>query len=76
MKHTMATLGALMAATTPAVAFGGPESEGTGILVPLFLGFGVLVIVCQLMPALVLFCSIMKTLFGRATKETAPETGR
>ena len=54
MKHIMTTLGALMAATTPAVAFGGPESEGTGILVPLFLGFGVLVVVCQLMPALVL----------------------
>lgn len=76
MKHTMTTLGALMAATTPALAFGGPESEGAGILVPLFLGFGVLIIVCQLIPGLVLFCSILKTLFGKATKETAPVTGR
>ena len=76
MKHTMTTLGAVMVATTPALAFGGPESEGTGILVPLFLGFGVLIIVCQLIPGLVLFSSILKTLFGKATKETAPVTGR
>lgn len=76
MKHTMTTLGALMAAATPALAFGGPGSEGTGILVPLFLGFGMLIIVCQLIPGLVLFCSVLKTLFGRATSEAAPVTGR
>lgn len=76
MKHTMTTLGALMAAATPALAFGGPGSEGTGILVPLFLGFGMLIIVCQLIPGLVLFCSILKTLFSRATNGTAPVTGR
>jgi hypothetical protein len=72
----MTTLGALMAVAPPAVAFGDPASEGTGIFVHLFLGFGVLIIVCQLIPGLALFYSILKTLFGRATKETAPETGK
>lgn len=76
MKRIMTTLGVLLAATTPVLAFGGTESEGTGILVPLFLGFGGLVMVCQLIPALVLFGSAMKTLFGRATKPAAPVAGR
>ena len=76
MKHTLTILGAIMAATTRAMAFGGPEAEGTGILVPLFLGFGVLIIACQLIPGLVLFCSILKTLFAKATKETVPVTVR
>jgi hypothetical protein len=76
MKHTMTTLGALMAATTPALAFGGPESAGTGVLVPLFMGFGVLIVVCQLIPGMALFWSILKTLFGKATRETALAAGR
>ena len=76
MKRIMTTLGVLLAATTPALAFGGPESEGMGILVPLFLGFGVLVMVCQLIPALVLFGSTVKALFAGATKPAAPVAGR
>ncbi len=76
MKRTMTTLGALMATTTPALAFGGPETTGTSLLVTIFLGFGTLIIVCQLIPGLVLFCSILKTIFGKVAKETAPVTGR
>ena len=62
MKRTMTTLGALIATTTPAMAFGGPETTGTSLLVTVFLGFGTLIIVCQLIPGLVLFCSILKTI--------------
>ena len=76
MKRTMTTLGALIATTTPAMAFGGPETTGTSLLVTVFLGFGTLIIVCQLIPGLVLFCSIIKTIFGKGAKETAPVTGR
>ena len=73
MKHIMTTLGTVMAVTTPAVAFGGPESEGTGILVPLFLGFGVLVIICQLIPALVLSA---QAAFAQAPASTDPSASK
>ena len=65
-----------MAATTPALAFGGPETTGTSLLVTIFLGFGALIIVCQLIPGLLLLCSMLKTIFGKTAKETAPVTGR
>jgi hypothetical protein len=44
--------------------------------VMIFLGFGALIIVCQLIPGLVLFSSMLKTLFRKSVKETAPLTGR
>lgn len=75
MKRTLTTLGTFLAATTPALAFGGPETTETSLLVILFLGFGAIIIAFQLVPGLILFWSLLKTLFGRA-KETAPATGR
>lgn len=76
MKHTLTTLGALMITTTPALAYGGPETTETGLLVTLLLGFGIVIIAGQLIPGLILFYSTLKVLFGKAEKETAPATGR
>jgi hypothetical protein len=66
---------AIMVAATPALASGGEETIGTSLLVILILGFGVLIVACQLIPGLVLFCSMLKGLFDSAAKNTVPKTG-
>lgn len=68
-------LTAIMVKATPALASSGQETMGTSLLVLLFLGFGVLIVVCQLIPSLVLFCSMLKGLFDSAAKNTMPKTG-
>ncbi|MHB8770635.1 MAG: hypothetical protein ACYC7J_06545 [Syntrophales bacterium] len=76
MKRTMTTIGALLAAVTPALASGTPEPAGTGLLVSLFIAFGLLIVLCQLVPGAVLFCSLIKTLVSAPTKKSVPATGR
>ena len=76
MKHTLTTLGALLATATPAVASSGPETGGTSLLVVFVLGFGALIVICQLIPALTLFLSALKALFRKTVAETRPATGR
>jgi hypothetical protein len=69
MKRTMTTLGALMAMATPAMA-GGIETEGTSLVTILLVGFGALIVVGQLIPALVLFGGMVKGLFRAAAIKT------
>ncbi len=76
MKHTVTTIGTLIATVTPALASGGPETAGTGLLVSLLIAFGILIVLCQLVPGAILFASIIKTLFGTAAKKPEPVTGR
>jgi hypothetical protein len=76
MKHMMTTIGALIATVTPAFASGGPEPAGTGLLIGLFMAFGLLIVLCQLVPGAVLFWSIIKALFGTPVKKSLPVTGR
>ncbi len=76
MKRTLTTLGALMITTTPALAYGGPETTETSLLTILLMGFGIIIIAGQLIPGLILFTSTIKALFGKTEKETAPATGR
>ncbi len=68
MKRTMTTLGALMIGATPAFAAGTPET-GTSLLTILFFGFGALIVVCQFLPGSVLFCTMLKGIFGKAHKK-------
>ena len=70
MKHTMTTLGALMAMATPAIAAGGMETEGTSLVTILLVGFGALVVVGQLIPGIVLLSGMVKGMF----KVTATRT--
>jgi small neutral amino acid transporter SnatA (MarC family) len=63
MKRTTITVLALLAAVTPA-------------FVSLFMAFGLLIVLFQLVPGAVLFCSIIKTLFGASAKKFLPATGR
>ena len=70
MKKIMTIAATIAATTQPLAASNGTEAAGTSILVILFLGFGALIVVCQLIPGLVLFCSMIKGLFGSAVKKT------
>ncbi len=76
MKHTVTTIGVLMATVTPALASGSPEPAGTGLLVGLFMAFGALIVLCQLVPGAVLFASLLKALFGVSAKKSVTSTGR
>ena len=75
MKLIITVLTAIMVKATPVLASSGQESVGTSLLVLLFLGFGALIVVCQLIPSLVLFCSMLKGLFDSTAKNTMPKTG-
>jgi hypothetical protein len=76
MKRTITTLGILMATGTPALASSGTGTAGTSFFVILFLAFGALVIIGQLIPAVMLFISTLRALFGKTAREIRPVTGR
>ena len=63
----IALLGACAAAEFAAT--GGAAGEGSGPLVWIFLGFGVLVVMLQAVPALILFVSMLRGLFSASEKE-------
>lgn len=75
MKLITAILTTIMINATPALASSGQETMGTSLLVILFLGFGAFIVVCQLIPSIILFCSMLKGLFDSAAKGTMPKTG-
>ena len=76
MKRTLTTMGALVAATTPAFASGSPEPAGTGLLVVLFVAFGLAIVLLQLVPGAVLLGSLVKTLVSDSQKKSLPAGGR
>jgi hypothetical protein len=51
--------------TSLALAGEGSEIMGSSLFVILFFGFGALIVIFQLIPSLVLFCSMIKGLFGK-----------
>jgi hypothetical protein len=75
MKFKTAILTAIMLMTIPALASSDMETAGTSVLVLLFLGFGALIVACQLVPSLILFCSMLKGLFSNTAHDTLPKTG-
>jgi hypothetical protein len=75
MKIIMMLLTAVTVEATPAMASSDPETMGTSLLVLLFLGFGALIVVFQLIPSLLLFGSMLKGLFGGAGKHPLPKSG-
>lgn len=72
MKLIINVLTTLVVTATPLPASNGPETMGTSLLIILFLGFGALIVVCQLIPGLVIFCSMMKGLFRGTTIKPMP----
>jgi len=66
IKTAIALLGACAAS---AFAATGAAGDGSGPLVWFFIGFGVLVIMFQAVPAVILFVSMLRGLFTTAEKE-------
>lgn len=75
MKIMMTILAVIMVGAAPALASSDPEVMGGSLLVLLFLGFGALIVVFQLMPSLLLFISMLKGLFGDAQNHPLPKSG-
>jgi hypothetical protein len=69
MKRVMTTLGALMTWATPAMAGGGTETTGTSLITILFFGFAALIVVGQLIPSMVIFCGMVKGVFGETARK-------
>ena len=75
MKIMMKILAAIVVGATPALASSDPETMGGSLLVLLFLGFGALIVVFQLIPSLLLFGSMLKGLFVSAENHPLPKSG-
>lgn len=76
MKTIVKNMFMTLTASTPAFAAAGTESEGNGLMAILFLGFGALIIVFQLIPALTLFVSMVTGLFRKPAKAAAFAGGK
>jgi len=72
MKVMSAAILSLMIAGTQVLASGnnGESSEGLGFMATLFIGFGVLIILFQTVPAILLLTGMLKGLFSSADKKT------
>jgi hypothetical protein len=75
MKTMMKTLAAIIVGATPALASSDPETTGSSLLVFIFLGFGALIVVLQLIPSMLLFGPMLKGLFGGAQNHPLPKSG-
>lgn len=76
MKSLIAnSLGILLIIAGSAFADSGTGGEENGWLWILFLGFGALIIVFQLVPSMILFGSMLKGLFSSTKKETRTAAG-
>ena len=69
MGTLMRTVIVTLASVTPAIAADGAVVKGSSFLLFLFLGFAALIIVFQFIPGLVLFATMLKGLFSRASKK-------
>ncbi len=76
MKSMIAnSSGILLMIAGSAFADTGTGGEESGWLWMLFLGFGALIIVFQLVPSMILFGSMLKGLFSSTAKETTTAAG-
>jgi hypothetical protein len=73
MKTAITALTTTLATTTAALAAVGPHAEGMGLLTWLFLGFGALIVLCQCVPAAVLFTAMVRGLFAGTATRKAPQ---
>ncbi|TRZ53732.1 hypothetical protein D4S03_01345 [bacterium] len=75
MKILMKILAVIAVWATPALASKDAETMGGSLLVLLFLGFGALIVVFQMIPGLLLFVSMLKGLFVSAENKPLPKSG-
>lgn len=68
MKAATATVLSLIITVTQALASGGGESEGMSLLATFFIAFGVLIVLFQFIPGIMLFGGMLKGLFSSEKK--------
>ena len=65
----------MLITATEALAYGGGESgEGLSFMMILFMGFGAVILVFQIFPALILFCGMVKGIVSATKREKATVT--
>ena len=71
MRAISAMLISLMITASQVLAAGGaPEGEGLGLLATLFIGFGVMIVLFQFIPGIMLMVGMLKGVFSSARKDT------
>jgi hypothetical protein len=68
MRVLISTIAALLVTVSQVMASGGGNTEPVSILMILFMGFGALILVFQLFPAVVLFIGMIKGIMAPAVK--------
>ncbi len=76
MRLFISTIAAVVVSVSQAMASGGGNGEPLSILAILFIGFGALVVVFQVFPAVVLFVGMVKGLMAPAAKKGEAAAGR
>jgi hypothetical protein len=69
MRVLISTIAALLVTVSQVMASGGSNAEPMSLLAILFMGFGALVLVFQVFPAVVLFIGMIKGLMAPAVKK-------
>ncbi|MCM0080060.1 hypothetical protein L4X63_00490 [Geomonas sp. Red32] len=69
MKTLSATALSLVITATQALASGGENHEGMGLLTTFFIAFAVLIILFQMVPGLSLFVGMLKGIFSSERRE-------
>jgi len=73
MKVLLKIVLSLLITASYALASGGAEGEGLGFMAILFIAFGVLIVMFQFVPGLMLFGAMLKGIFSPSDKK-APVT--
>lgn len=69
MKTTLKIVLSLLVTATYALAAGGTEAEGLGFMTILFIAFGVLIVMFQFVPGLMLFATMLRGIFSPRDKK-------
>lgn len=76
MRTVSATLLSLIITATRAMAAGGgTESEGLGLLATFFIAFGILIVLFQFIPGIMMFVGMLKGIFSADDEKTRGTAG-
>ncbi|HXE95622.1 MAG TPA: hypothetical protein VN642_04415 [Dongiaceae bacterium] len=75
MKTISTIVLTLLVTVSHAVASGGTEVEGLGLMGALFIAFGVLIVLHQFFPGLMLLGGMLKGIFSSAEKKVPNASG-
>ena len=75
MRAISAMLTTLMITASQAMAAGGaPEGEGLGILAACFIGFGIMIVIFQFVPGIMLMIGMLKGIVSLGRKDANETT--